>query len=97
MSNESAAALRKLVYSATTSNTPNFGGHHGVYGFESTVGTDILRKVDAFIGKLRAGQAAAEDVEEVRAQCALARTMGIFSDSDLLKADNYLDSIKESI
>ena len=89
--------LRKLVYGATTAVTPNFGGHHGIYGFEAGAGTEILKQIDTFIGKARAGKANAEDIEAARGQCSLGRTMNILSESDLEKADAYLDEIKEKL
>lgn len=92
-----AFELRKLVYTATTASTPNFGGHHGIYGFESGVGTEILRAVDIFIGQLKAGKATANDLEQVRAQCNMARTVNILSDSSMEKVDDYLDKIKENL
>lgn len=95
--NPLALELRKLVYTATTAQTPNFGGHHGIYGFEAGVGSEILRAVDTFIGRLKAGKATAHDVEHVRAQCNMARTVNILSDSSMEKVDGYLDKIKENM
>jgi hypothetical protein len=92
-----ALELRKLIYGATTAVTPNLGGHHGIYGFNAAAGSDILRSVDTFVGQLRAGKAAESDVEQVRAQCALARTVDILTDADMIKVDNYLDDIKEQL
>ncbi len=92
-----ALELRKLVYTATTAQIPNFGGHHGIYGFEAGVGAGILRTVDMFIGQLKAGKATASDIENVRAQCNMARTVNILAESSMEKADKYLDQIKETL
>lgn len=92
-----ALDLRKLVYSATTATTPNFGGHHGVKGFEASIGSGILKSIDTFIGSMQADKALASDLEQVRAQCNLARTMNILNDAELEEADNYLDKIRENL
>lgn len=92
-----ALELRKLIYTATTARTPNFGGHHGIYGFEAGVGTEILRSVDTFIGQFKADKATAQQLEYVRAQCNMGRTVNILSDTDMQTIDNYLDEIKEAI
>ncbi len=92
-----AHELRKLIYTATTAQTPNFGGHHGIYGFEAGVGAELLRTVDTFIGQLKAGKATKEQLEQVRAQCNMGRTVNILSDTSMKTVDNYLDEIKEKM
>lgn len=94
---KSALELRNLVYGATTATIPNLGGHHGVNGFSASIGMEVLRSVDTFIGQLRANQAKPADVDQLLAQCNLARTTDILSDSDMEKADKYLDDIKEQL
>ncbi len=94
---ESALALRKLMFKATTANTPNFGGHHGTKGFDASIGAEILRTIDTFIGSLKASSATVETVDQVRAQCNLARTMDIINDDEMRQADDYLDTIQETL
>lgn len=94
---DSALALRKLMFKATTANTPNLGGHHGTKGFDASIGAEVLRSIDTFIGSLNASSATAESLENVRAQCSLARTMDIINDAEMQQADDYLDKILEDL
>ena len=96
MNIEAAKEIHRLVYGATTSNIPNFGGNHGFSLSPASNLEELLRASSSFVGLVQSDNSPTHDqIETLRAECLVAAATGLLGASDIEKINQLLDEMED--
>lgn len=85
--------LHARIHSMTTANMPNLGGHHGIYGGQVALISELQNGVVGLAELLSQQKLTQADIEQFRAQCAVSAATGLLAETDLEEINKILDQI----